>query len=98
MKSKSEGNGNKRINEDFNYTKDKMNRDGRNKTERLYRSGSNDALEKIIMYKGLENLWREENLDSAVFTHCNRSYIRGSRIVRVYSGKILLATQRLITK
>ena len=41
----------------FNCTIDKKGRDGGNKTQRLYRCGSNYALSKIIMDNELEDLW-----------------------------------------
>ena len=37
MQNKNEGNGNKIIFGDLNCTKDKIDRDGENKTQRLYR-------------------------------------------------------------
>ena len=40
MENKWEGNENKIIIGDFNITMDKMDRDGRNKTQRLYRCRS----------------------------------------------------------
>ena len=42
---------------DLNCTMDKIDRDGENKTERLYRCCSNYALLKIIVDNGLEDLW-----------------------------------------
>ena len=47
--------------EDFNYTMDKMKRDGRNKT--IYRCRSHYAQPKIIVGNGLEDLRRWENPD-----------------------------------
>ena len=58
----------------FNCTMDKMDRDGENKTQRLYRCFSNYALLKLIVYNGLEDLWRKENTDFPEFTCYNRSF------------------------
>ena len=49
MKNKNKVNENKIILGDFNCTMDKMDRDGENKTQRLYRCCSNYALSKFIM-------------------------------------------------
>ena len=43
---------------------DKIDRDGENKTQRLYRCSSNYNLSKRIVDNGLENLWRRQNPDS----------------------------------
>ena len=48
MENKSEKNESKTILGDFNYAIDKMDRDGRNKTKKLYRYGFNYALLKLI--------------------------------------------------
>ena len=48
----------------LNYTMDKNDRDGENKTQRLYRCCSNYALSKLFVDNGLEDLWRRENSDS----------------------------------
>ena len=53
---------------------DKMNRDGENKTQRLYWSCYNYALSKLVVDNGLEDLWRRENPDFPKFTHYNRSF------------------------
>ena len=53
---KNEENKNKIILGDSNCTMGKMDKDGENKTQRLYRSCSNYALSKIIVDNGLENL------------------------------------------
>ena len=58
------GNENKIILGDFNCTMDKMDRDGGNKTQRLYRFCSNYAESKLIVDNGLKDLWRSENPDS----------------------------------
>ena len=68
MENKNEGNENKIILGEFNCTIDKMDSDGGNKTQRLYRCRSNHAVSKIIPHNGLKNLWRRENPDSTEFT------------------------------
>ena len=85
MENKNEENENKIILGEFNCTMDKMNRDGKNKTRRLYTYCSNYPLSKLIVYNGLEDLWRRENADSPEFTCYNRSF-----------GKVL-TIPRLIT-
>ena len=85
MENKSEGIENKIILGDFNCTVEKMDRDGGNKTQRLYTYGSNYALSKFIVNNGLDDLWRSENLDCSEFTHYDRSSATGSRIDRVYN-------------
>ena len=85
MENKSEENENKIILGDFNCTMDKMNSNGGNKTQRLYRCGSNYALSKLIVDNGPEGLWRRENPHSSEFIHCNRSSGTRSRIDRVYT-------------
>ena len=55
MQNKNEGNKNKML-RDLNSTKDKIDRDGENKTQRLYRCCSNYALSKFIVDNGLEDL------------------------------------------
>ena len=45
----------------FNCTMDKMDRDGENKTQKLYSCYSNYALSKLIVDNGLQDLWRREN-------------------------------------
>ena len=60
-KKKSEGNENKMI----------QDRNGENKTQRLYRCCSNYALLKLIVDNGLEDLLGRENLDSPEFTRNN---------------------------
>ena len=64
MKNKNEVNENKAILGDFNCTMNKMERDGENKTQRLYRSCSNYALSKLIVDNMFEDQWRRENPDS----------------------------------
>ena len=52
MQNKNEGNENKVILGDLNWTLDKIDRDGENKTQRLYRWCSNYALWKLIVAWG----------------------------------------------
>ena len=54
-KKKNE-NENKIILEDFHCTMDKMDRDGENKTQRLYWCCSSYVLEKLIVDNGIEDL------------------------------------------
>ena len=49
---------------DLNCTMDKIDRDGENKTQILYRCCCNYTLSKLIVDNGLEDLWRRENPDS----------------------------------
>ena len=53
---------------------DKMDRDGENKTQVLYRCCSNNALSKLIVDNRHEDLWRRETADPPDFTHYNRSF------------------------
>ena len=55
-KKKKKGNENKIILEDFNCTMDKMDRNGENKTQKLYWCCSSYALSKLIVDNGLEDL------------------------------------------
>ena len=71
----------------FHRTIDKMDRDGRNKTQRLCRYGSNYALSKLIVYNGLDDLWGRDNPDSCEFTNYDGSSGTKSRIFRVYTNK-----------
>ena len=56
MEKKKKGNENKIILEDFNCTMDKMDRNGENKTQKLYWCCSSYALSKLIVDNGLEDL------------------------------------------
>ena len=76
MQNKNEGNENKIILGGLNCTMDKIDRDGENKTQRLYRCCSNYALSKLIVDNGLEDLWRRENPDSPEFTCYDRSFAK----------------------
>ena len=56
MVNKDKKNENKIILEDFNFTMDKMDRDGENKTQRPYWCCSSYALSKLIVDNKLEDL------------------------------------------
>ena len=64
MQNKNEGSENKIILGNLNCTMDKIDRNGENKTQILYRCCSNYALSKLMVDNGLEDLWRRENPDS----------------------------------
>ena len=95
MQNKNEGNENKIMLGDLNCTMDKIDRDGENKTQRLYRCCSNYALSKLIVDNGLEDLWRRENPDSPEFTCYDRSFAKDPG----YTGSILISIliQKLLT-
>ena len=57
VENKSEKNKNKIILGDFNCTMDKIDRYGANKTQKIYRCGSNYAPPKLIKDNGLKDLW-----------------------------------------
>ena len=76
MQNKNEGNENKIMLGVLNCTMDKIDRDGENKTQRLYRCCSNYALSKLIVDNGLEDLWRRENSDSPEFICYDRSFAK----------------------
>ena len=59
---------------DFNYTMNKMDKDGENKTQRLYRCCSNYTLSKLIVDNGLDIRWRMGNPDSPEFTRYDKSF------------------------
>ena len=60
----------------LNCPMDKIDRDGENKTQRLYRCCSNYALSKLIVDNGLDDLWRRENSDSPESTCCDNSFAK----------------------
>ena len=76
MQNKNEVNENKIMLGDLNCTKDKIDRDGENKTQRLYRYCSSYALSKLIVNNEVEDQWRRENPDSPEFTCYNRSFTK----------------------
>ena len=76
MQNKNEGNENKTTLGDLNFTMDKIDRDGENKAQRLYRCCSSYALYKLIVDNRLEDLWKRENPDSPEFTCCDRSFTK----------------------
>ena len=63
-KKEIEGNENKIMLGDLNYTMDEIDRDGENKTLRLCGCCFRYALSKLIVDNELEDLWRRENPDS----------------------------------
>ena len=75
LQNKNEENQNKMLG-DLNCTMDETDKDGENKTQRLYRCCSNYALSKLIVDNGLEDLWRRENPDSPEFTCYDRSFAK----------------------
>ena len=74
MQNKNEGNENKIILGNLNCIMDKINRDGENKTQKLYRCFSNFPQSKFIVDNELDDLWRRENPDSPEFSCYNRSF------------------------
>ena len=66
MENKNEGNEDKIILGGFNCLMDKIDRDGENNTQRLYKYCSN-ALSKLIVDNWLEDLWKRENPHSPEF-------------------------------
>ena len=63
-----------------------MDRNGGNKTQRLYRCRSYDSLSILIVDNGLKDLWRRENPDFSELTRYDRSSDIKSRIARVYTN------------
>lgn len=57
----NEGNENKIILGDFNSVVDKIDRNGGNKTHRLYRCHSDYAMSKLVVDNGIEDLLIKEN-------------------------------------
>ena len=53
---------------DLSCTMDKIDKDGENKRQIIYRCCSTYALSKLIVDNGLEDLRRRENPDSPKFT------------------------------
>ena len=76
MENKNKRNESKIILEDFNCIMDKMDRDGENKTQRLYWCCSSYALSKLIVDNWLVDLWRMENPDSPEITRYDRSFAK----------------------
>ena len=60
----------------LNCTMDKIDRDGENKIQRLYRCCSNYSLSKFIVDNGLEDLRKKENQDSPEFICYDRSFAK----------------------
>ena len=78
MENKNDGSEKKMILGEFICTMDKLDRDGENKKQRLYRCSSYYALSKIIVDNGLEDIWRGEKPDSPEFTCYDRSFGKDS--------------------
>ena len=76
MQNKNEGNENIIMLGDLNFIMDNIDRDGENKTRRLYGCCSSSALSRLIADNGLEDLWRRENPDSPEFTCYDRSFTK----------------------
>ena len=86
MENKNKGNGNKIILREYNCTMDKMDMDGGNKIQKIYRRCPNYALLQLTVDNGLEDLWRTENPDSPEFTHYDRFFGKD----KGYTGSILM--------
>ena len=71
---------------DLYCTVDKIDRDGENKTKRLYRCCSNYTLSKLIVDNRLEDSWKRKNPDSSEFTCYDRSFDKDPG----YTGSILI--------
>ena len=78
MQNENERNENKIMLGDLNCTMDKIDRDGENKTQRLYRCCFYYVLSKLIVDNGLEDLWRRESPDFPEFTFYDRSFAKDS--------------------
>ena len=87
MQNKNEGSESKVMLGDLNCTMDKIDRDGENKTQILYRCRSNYALSKHFVDNGLEDLWRRENPEYPEFTRYDRSFAKDPG----YTGSIPLS-------
>ena len=74
-----------------------MDRDSGNETQKPYECSSNYALSKLIVDNGDQDLWRRENPDFSVLTHCRRSSGIRSRMYRVYTD-IKFANNTKISK
>ena len=83
--NKIERNENKIIIGDFNFTICITGKHGLNKTQKLYRCGSNYTFSKVIVDNGLNDLWRRDSPDSSEFTRYNRSSVTRSWIDKVYT-------------
>ena len=59
MQNKNEQNKNKIMLGDLNCTMDKIDRDGENKTQILYKCCFIYSLYKLIVDNGIEDLWRK---------------------------------------
>ena len=84
MENKNNGTGDKMILGYFGCTMDKMDRDGGNKIQRIYRCCSNYSLSKPIVDNRVKHLWKRKNLDSSEFAYYDRSSGTIFRIGGVY--------------
>ena len=89
MQNKNEGNENKKLLGDLNCTMDKIDRDGENKTQRLYRCCSSYALFKLIVDNGLDWESMEKGEPKFPWVHLLDVLYQGSRIDRVYTDIII---------
>ena len=96
MRNKNEGNENKIMLGGLNCTMDKIDRDGENKTQRIYRCCFNYALYKLIVDNGIEDLWRRENPDYPEFICYDRTFAKDQyRPSILIFGKGLIVADKL---
>ena len=82
------GHENKRMLGGFNYTMDEMDRDGGNKTQRLYRCDSNYSLSKLIVDNGFENQCCFLNADSSMLLYITGVEVHANFIDKDYAIQI----------
>ena len=85
MENKNKGNENKIILEDFNCTKDKIDKDGENKIQQIFQCCCSSSLSKLIVDKWHQDLWRREIPDSSEFYPYRQVLWQGFRIYTVYT-------------
>ena len=95
MENKNKGNKSKIKPRDINCIMDKMDRDGENKIQRIYRCHSNYALSKLIVDNGLEDLWARENPDSSKFSRYIRSSDTRPRVDMVYTDNEIASNTKI---
>ena len=61
---------------DLNCTMNKIDWDGENKSQRLYRCCFSNALSKLVVDNRLEDLWRRKNPDSPELTCYDRFFTK----------------------
>ena len=86
MQNKNKGNVNKIMLGDLNFTIDKIDSEGENKPQRLYRCSSNYALSKLIVDNGLEDLG-EGRTQIPLSSPATIGSLQGSTIDWVYTDK-----------